>query len=177
MRFAKATVILLAGALAPALPLGAQQRPAPPRLSSIAELPAYEHTYPCSTGLLRTPVLVGALRRTLGPEYLSYRRFVQQAGCGQLEVRDSIVLMDVSQLHVGGWQSMILVREQDTTMWVAWLNEPVAPNGWVRFFGPRPIPSSVRDIVLASLIEGWAHVAAFVPAGDTVAIVQRAAPQ
>lgn len=91
----------------------AKPQPRLARLTSTRELVKYVGTYPCSNGLLRQPVLLSALRRILGNDYPAYRKHMKVSGCGAIEKRDELLLLDVSQLHVGGYTSMIFVRATD----------------------------------------------------------------
>lgn len=141
----------------------------PTRLTSTRDLTKYVGTYPCSNGLLRQQVLLSALRSILGDDYPAYRAHMKLSGCGAIEKRDKFLLLDVSQLHVGGYTSMIFVRVADGAVFLFWLKSTVAEKQW-GFYGPQPIPTSVSQIVGSELNEQWGHVAQFSVHGDAVQI-------
>ena len=118
----------------------------PPRLTSTRDLAQYVGTYPCSNGLLKQPVLLDTLKKTLGPDYDAYREHMQLSGCGAIERRDGFLFLDVSQLHVGGYSSLIFVRLSDGELFVFWLKSTVADKQW-QLYGPRPIPETIIHAV------------------------------
>jgi hypothetical protein len=131
-----------------------------PRLTSTLDLEQWVGTYPCSNGLLKHPVLLDALKNVLGRDYRAYRKHMQLSGCGAMERRDGFLLMDVSQLHVGGYSSLIFVRLTDGMLFVFWLKSTVAEKQW-QFYGPRPIPETVTQTVETEMNKEWGHVARF----------------
>ena len=91
------------------------------------------------------------------------------SGCGAIEKRDGFLLMDVSQLHVGGYTSLIFIRLSDGAVFLFWLKSTVADKQW-SFYGKRPIPATVSQIVESELNEQWGHVARFIIHGENVEI-------
>lgn len=152
---------------------GAQQpNPHPPvtRLANTRDLAKYVGTYPCSNGLLKDPVLLSSLRKLLGRDYHAYREHMSFSGCGAIAKRDGFLLLDVSQLHVGGYTSLIFVRLSDGAPYLFWLKSTVAEKDW-SFYGKRPIPDAVSQNVESELNTAWGHVAHFKVTGDTLEIV------
>jgi hypothetical protein len=139
------------------------------RLSDIHQISKYLGTYPCENGLLRSPALKSAFKRTLGADYREYLKHVSMSGCGRLEMRDQYVFADVSQLHVGGYTSYIFVRSGDDTTYIFWLNPPVREKHWA-FYGPKPIPGPVLETVETELNQAWGHVARFRIVGQNLEI-------
>jgi hypothetical protein len=129
-------------------------------ISDVRDITRFLGTYPCDNGLLRSPAILSALRKTLGQDYREYRQHIALSGCGSLEMRDKYVFADVSQLHVGGYTSYILISPSDRTTYVFWLKSTVREKDWA-FYGPRPIPETVLHIVETKLNEAWGHVANF----------------
>jgi hypothetical protein len=77
--------------------------------------------------------------------------------------------MDVSQLHVGGYTSLILVREPDEAIFLFWLSSTVAERT-ARVYGPRPVPAEALDIFRHEMNSSWGHVACFTVDADSLAI-------
>jgi hypothetical protein len=77
--------------------------------------------------------------------------------------------MDVSQLHVGGYSSLIFVRLTDGMLFVFWLKSQVGEKQW-QFYGPRPIPETVTKTVEAEMNKEWGHVAKFTARGEELDI-------
>jgi hypothetical protein len=140
-----------------------------PVLDSLQDLSQYLGTYPCSNGLLHSPVLLNALAATLKKDYAAYREHMSESGCGAIERRGGYILMDVSQLHVGGYGSVILVRRTDGVVFVYWLRSTVA-KGKAHIYGPRPVPAEALAIFAHDESVGWGHVACFTISADTIVI-------
>jgi hypothetical protein len=141
----------------------------PIRLTSTRDVAKYVGTYPCSNGLLRQRVLLSALRNVLDGDYRAYREHMGFSGCVAIQKRDGFLLMDVSHLHVGGYTSLIFIRPTDGAVFLFWLKSTVAEGKW-SFYGQRPIPAAVSQIVESQLNESWGHVATFSVRGDHVDI-------
>ncbi len=140
-----------------------------PALHRVQDLSLYTGTYPCRTGLLRSPVLLQATREVLGDQYAAYHDHMRASGCGAIEQRGDYILLDVSQLHVGGYSSIILVRRRDGALFLFWLSGTVPDrNGHV--YGPRPVPRDAMAIFEHSMNIQWGHVACFTASGDSLAI-------
>ena len=139
------------------------------KLTSIHDLVRYVGTYPCSNGLVEDQVFLKALKTVLGPDYAAYREHMGFSGCGAIERRDSLLVMDVSQLHVGGYSSLIFVRPSDGTLFLFWLKASVSEKQW-QIYGLRPVPKMVLEGIEASMNESWGHVARFRFLGETLEI-------
>jgi hypothetical protein len=114
-------------------------------------------------------VLLGALKNAMGQDYSAYREHMQASGCGPIERRDGFLLMDVSQLHVSGYSSLIFVRQTDGVLFVFWLKSQVGEKQW-QFYGPRPIPEAVTKTVETEMNQEWGHVAKFTVRGEELDI-------
>lgn len=119
--------------------------------------------------MLQTRAMQSALHKTLGSDYNSYIDFMTQCGCRQIESHGPYLMMDVSQDHVGGYTSLILVRKSDAVMFLLWLKSGVGEND-LEVYGPKPRPRPVIDLFAHAMNVAWGHVACFVPAGNTVKI-------
>lgn len=141
----------------------------PAHLRSTRDLERYVGTYPCRNGLLKDPVLLDALRSVLGNDYAAYKDHMKFSGCGAIEQRADLLLLDVSQLHVGGYSSLILVRPSDGKLFLFWLKSTVAEKQW-QLYGERPIPGSVSQAVQTELNTTWGRVAHFTMRDENLAI-------
>jgi len=164
------TLLLLAIAICSLLATeAAESQSHPSRINNTRDLAKYVGTYPCSNGLLKQPVLLSALRKILDGDYRAYREHMEFSGCGAIEKRGDFLLMDVSQLHVGGYTSLIFVRLSDGAVFLFWLKATVADKDY-SFYGQRPIPSAISEIVESQLNTAWGHVAQFHVHGEKVDI-------
>jgi hypothetical protein len=94
------------------------------------------------------------------------------AGCGGVERIHGLLLLDVSQSHVGGYDSQIYIRESNGELFLFWLKSTVLEKKY-KFYGPKPIPFEVSRAVESNLNEGWGHVAKFTVRGDQLEIQPR----
>jgi hypothetical protein len=155
-------LILLSAALAAQV-----KRPA---VQSLAALPRYVGTYPCTNGVIVSPVMQEALKRALGPDFAAYQKHVALASCGPVEVEGQYYVIDESQMGVGGHTSLIFVKLPEETVHVFWLKSLLAERNCA-IYGPRPVPKEVMASILRRMNEGWGRVARFTARGDKVDIV------
>ena len=139
-------------------------------LPSLGALNDHLGEYPCQTGVLAAPVLRASLKSVLGADYPAYEEHMSLSGCGAIEQRGEWILLDVSQLHVGGYDSLILVRPSDGAIYVSWLRSQVLQKQY-KLYGPRPIPDAVKQAIVDNLNQGWGHVASFRWNGEELQIV------
>ena len=118
---------------------------------------------------MKQPVLLSSLKNILDGDYDAYREHIKFSGCGAIERKGAFLLMDVSQLHVGGYMSMIFVRSRDGAVFLFWLKKTVAEKDY-SFYGQRPIPTAIGQIVESELNTTWGHVAHFHVRGESVEI-------
>ena len=161
--------VVLLNALVVSPYLVAQQKPARASLPSLKDLTRYVGEYPCENGILDAPVLQAALRKALTSEYDEYRKHLRLSGCGAIEKRDPYWLMDVSQLHVGGYSSIILVRQSDNQLFLLWLKTMVRDET-LKVYSDGPIESSAIKEFSRAMNVAWGHVACFAPEGDTLKV-------
>lgn len=131
-----------------------------PTLDSLGALSRHVGEYPCSTGLLGAPVLQSAIREILADDYGAYLEHIDVAGCGAIARRGGWFLLDVSQTHVGGDTSMILVNPATSKVWLFWMPASVSAKKWKLNSGSQ-VPTEVSSIVVDELNTGWGHVANF----------------
>ena len=164
--------LVLAGCLlAPSLSCQGQSHSV--SLKSLSQLDAYVGTFPCSNGLLEAPALRHPVMMVVGADSSDYAEHLRLSGCGEVERDGQLLVMDVSQLHVGGYASLIFVRPREGAIWVFWLNEMVAINAPSRVYGARPVPTEVLAGVERRMNEGWGHVAHFRADGDSMIIERK----
>ena len=121
------------------------------------------------SGLLRSPVLLKALSQVLKEQYAAYHDHMSGSGCGAIEQRGDYVLLDISQLHVGGYSSILLVRKRDGALFLFWLSSTVSERQ-AHVYGPRPVPADALAIFEHDMNVGWGHVACFTASRDSLAI-------
>ena len=138
-------------------------------ITSTRDLAKYVGTYPCTNGLLKQPILLSSLKQILHGDYDAYSQHMKFSGCGAIERRDGFLLMDVSQLHVGGYTSLIFVRVRDGALFLFWLKSTVAQKEY-SFYGQKPIPAAIDHIVESELNTTWGHVAKFHVHGENVQV-------
>ena len=95
----------------------------------------------------------------LAADYGAYLEHIQQSGCGAIARRGDWLLLDVSQLHVGGYTSFILVNPGTKQVWVFWLQGEVMDK-WT-LYGRQPVPGDVSKAIVDELNSIWGHVASF----------------
>lgn len=140
-----------------------------PRLHRLQDLARHVGEYPCTNGLLNAPVLQAAIRKTLGADYGPYREHMSLSGCGAIARRGPYLLMDVSQLHVGGYTSVILGRESDEALFLLWLKSTVAEHD-LHVYGSAPLPASALNLFAQAMNASWGHVACFRPQGYSLVV-------
>ena len=124
-------------------------------LKSTRDLEKYVGTFPCGNGLLEETALLTSLKQVLGSDYTAYREFMGVSSCEAIEKKGDFLLMDVSEPHVGpGYSSLILVRLSDGQVFLLWINKAREADKQWQFYGPRPVPDEVGQIVENSLNEG-----------------------
>jgi hypothetical protein len=131
-----------------------------PSLGSLASLSSHVGEYPCQTGLLGASVLQTALLSVLSADYGAFLEHMQFSGCGAVAWRGPLLLMDVSQEHVGGYTSLIMVNPKTSKVWLFWLPGTVSDKHW-KLYGPQPVPDEVSKLVVDELNSVWGHVASF----------------
>ena len=68
--------------------------------------------------------------------------------------------MDVSQLHVGGYSSLIFVRPTDEQLFVFWLRKSVSEKEY-KLYGSVSASGEVKRVIVEKMNETWGHVAKF----------------
>jgi hypothetical protein len=142
-----------------------------PRLGvrSLASLPRYVGTYPCTNGIIVSPTVQNALRRVMGQDYAAYQRHLGLASCGPIEREGDYIVMDESRTGVAGHTSYIFVRLPEETVHVFWLKSLVTEKAY-QIYGPRPVPAEVMSSIVRRLNEGWGKVATFSARGEKLDI-------
>ena len=82
---------------------------------------------------------------------------------------DGVLYADLSQLHVGGYSSLVFVDINHHKMYLFWLKGTVSDKDY-RIYGDRPIPETVSRVIEKELNTSWGHVAEFKVTGDNVII-------
>ena len=141
-----------------------------PAVQSLAALPRYVGTYPCTNGVLVAPVLQLALERALGQDFAAYQKHLALASCGPVESEGAFIVMVESQSGVAGQTSMIFVRMPEQVVHVFWLKSLVPAQAY-QVYGPRPVPAEVMASIVRHMNDGWGRVAQFTARGDRLDIV------
>jgi hypothetical protein len=130
------------------------------QLTTVGDLSKHIGEYPCRSGLLDDAVLQRALREVLADDYGAFLEHMRISGCGAVAWRGSSLLLDISELHVGGYTSFIMVNPQSAGIWVFWLPGTVKEQNW-KLYGQRPIPTEISKVIVDELNSIWGHVASF----------------
>lgn len=138
-------------------------------VQSLASLPRYVGTYPCTNGIIVAPVLQNAIRRVMGQDYAAYQAHLGLASCGPIEREGPFIVMDESRIGVAGYTSYIFVRLPEETVHVFWLKSLVTEKAY-QIYGPRPVPAEVMSSIVRRLNEGWGKAATFSASGEKLAI-------
>lgn len=123
-------------------------------------LKKYVGTYSKETDFFKNEIVQKELKRILGKDYKSYREFVSYAGCGEIEYQYGLIYGDVSQLHIGGYNSIFFINIHEKKMYLFWLTGSVIEWQY-KIYGNRPIPVNVLNIISENMNTGWGHVASF----------------
>ena len=113
--------------------------------------------------------MLSSLKVALENDYEAYREHIALSGCGAIEQRGEYLLIDVSQLHVGGYSSIMLIRPSDKQLYLFWLRSGVGEKDY-KLYGNLPAPQKVKEIVADQMNEVWGHVASFSWAEDVLEI-------
>ena len=140
-----------------------------PAVQSLAALPRYVGTYPCTNGVIVSPVMQEALKRTLGADFAAYQKHIGLASCGPVESEGQFIVIDESQMGVGGYTSYIYVRLPDQTVYVFWLKSLVSEKRY-QIYGPRPLPPEVMSSIVRRMNEGWGRAAKITARGELLDI-------
>ena len=82
-----------------------------PAVNGAELLDKYVGAYPCAgkDQFFSEPAVAGALKQALGSAAERYNKHRSISGCGAIARYDKYLFVDISQLHVGGYTSMILL--------------------------------------------------------------------
>jgi hypothetical protein len=122
-------------------------------------LNAYVGKYSKDTDLFKNELIKDELKKILDDDYEEYMKFVRSAGYG-IEKIDNIICCDVSIMHVGGYNSLILINTEEREVYLFWLNSSVSEKDY-KIYGKRPIPEAIKKIIVDDMNTGWGHVARF----------------
>jgi len=129
----------------------------------------YVGDYPCGNNFFNDSIIIKELKTILKGDYKDYREFLGACGCGEIEFKDSILVSDNSQLHVGGYSSIILFDFKSKRAYLFWMNGQVVDKT-ARIYGKKPIPIRIQKCIENNVNLSWGHVAKFIVQGDTVNI-------
>lgn len=132
-------------------------------------LNSYVGKYSKDTDFFKNDLVENQLKMILADDYEDYMKFVESAGCGVVEKIDNIIYGDVSMMHVGGCNSLFLIDTEERDMYIFWLTKTVREKDY-QIYGKRPIPETVKKIIVDDMNTGWGHVATFVFHRDSLAI-------
>jgi hypothetical protein len=132
-------------------------------------LEKYVGTFPFRSGFLKDSIVISELKRILGSDYDSYLKHVALSGCGKIVQNGKILISDISQLHVGGYESIILLNISKQKGYLFWLSSTVSKKDF-KIYGDKPVPYEILEIIVNNLNEGWGHVANFVIENKSIKI-------
>ena len=134
----------------------------------------YLGVYPCAgkDRFFREPEVLHALKPILGKDWSAFEQHRSMSGCSAIARYNNYLFVDISQLHVGGYESMVLFNPENKTAYVFWLKGRVLDWDAVTY-GKHPIPGDVLDKFQHELSLGWGHVASFDVQNGSLAIIKR----
>ena len=136
---------------------------------SYNSLKKYIGKYPKQTKFFDEPLVKSELKRILGKDYQQYRQHVGFSGCGPFILKDNLLYADVSQLHVGGYSSLVFADLKERRFFLFWLKGQVAAKEY-QIYGDKPIPEPILGIIVEEMNQSWGHVAEFAIKDNTIAI-------
>lgn len=135
-------------------------------------LKRYIGTFPKETDFFNNPIVIKELKRILGSNYKLYLDHVSLSGCCSMISKDNLIVGDISQLHVGGYSSMIFIDIANRKMYLFWLSSTVSDKIY-KIYGDRPIPKTILQLIVDNMNEGWGHVANFTIDSDSIKIEKK----
>jgi len=132
-------------------------------------LKKYIGTYSKDTNFFQNSIIKNEMKRILGNDYKNYQSFFSLAGCGEIEFQYGLMYGDVSQEHVGGYNSIFFVNIKDKKMYLFWLQRTVGDKQY-KIYGDKPIPADVLNLIEKEMNIGWGHVATFKVKSDSIDI-------
>ena len=123
-------------------------------------LKKYIGTFPTENDFFKNPIIVNELKRILGNDYKSYCDHVSLSGCGSMVNENNLIYGNISQDHVGGYDSQIYIDIQNKKIYLFWLSSIVRDKTY-KIYGDRPIPNEILKLIVDDMNEGWGHVASF----------------
>jgi len=137
--------------------------------SDWSDLKKYIGTYSKNTDFFENPIVKNELKRILGSDLKLYQKHLALSGCGKINYKYGLIYGDVSQLHVGGYNSLFFVNINDKKMYLFWLTSSVKDKKY-KIYGDKPIPANVLNIIEEEMNICWGHVATFKVKGDNIDI-------
>ncbi len=137
-------------------------------------LDMYVGTFPCAgkDRLFREPAVLQALKTALGNDWKAFEQHRAVSGCSAVDRYNNYLFVDVAQLHVGGYDSMILFNPENKQAYVFWLKGRVLDGDAVTY-GQRPIPLDVLEKFQRELSIAWGHAASFLVQNGELVIVDK----
>lgn len=138
-------------------------------IKELKEIKNWVGRNPQKSGFFETPVIIQSLKKILTKDYQSYLNHVSLSGCGSIQEYGGFICIDVSQLHVGGYSSVIVVDLANENMFLFWLDGTVHSKVF-KIYGKQPIPRQALEIFSRIMNDSWGHVAHFKIEGDSLKI-------
>jgi hypothetical protein len=140
------------------------------RIGKLSEITSQIGKYPHpKSEFFKSTSLLTELRRILDSDYKAYREHLSFSGAGMLEKEADYVCGDVSQLHVGGYGSLLFVNAKTEKMYLFWLKGAVLDKKY-QIYGDRPIPAAVLESIEKHMNETCGHIATFKFMGELLVI-------
>lgn len=132
-------------------------------------LKKYIGKYPKQTKFFNEPLVKSELKKILQNDYQQYLRHVGFSGCGPFMLKETFLYADVSQLHVGGYSSLVFVDLKERRFYLFWLKGQVAEKKY-QIYGEIPIPGAILKAIVEEMNQSWGHVAEFEIKDNGIAI-------
>ena len=108
-------------------------------------------------------VLQTELQQVLGTEFSGFLEHLGRSTCHPVQRRGEYLLLEHWTPHVGGYQSLILIRESDGALFLLWLKGALADVRELRVRSRVPVEDSALREFSREMNTSWGHRACFVP--------------
>ena len=133
------------------------------------ELKKYIGKYPKQSDFFKNPLIINRLKKILKSDYSNYMEHVSISGCGEMSYKYRLIYGDISQLHVGGYSSIVFIDIDNERLFLFWLYETIKDKRY-SIYGDKPTPENVLNLIEQEMNIVWGHVAKFFIKADSINI-------
>ncbi len=133
----------------------------------------YIGKYPKSTDFFENPEIIEKLKNILENDYSEYMDFVSVSGNGAFQEENGLIYGDISITGVGGgYSSLVIIDKKTGEFYLYWLQDGLFDNKY-KFYGKKPIPKKVLELIVKHLNVTWGHSALIVLDENTIQITPK----